>query len=243
MKHQASFHGPATVQIATCDSCLVIHLAHLSGKPSEKCIPVLNAILSDETIVKSGVGIDNDMLELYERFDQVQEAKSRLELGGIGGMDGRVGLKRLTKSILGVDLKKTKKLALSDWSQVPLTREQLSYSGRDAWAGAAIVAELQKHDLPAFATETLIEELRHQRPIHELYERANRRSKVKNQLKKLMQKNMSSSSSKREKRSSKTMPMSRKMDMQRLQEIILDTAPDRYMIFDVEPYGFHIHKN
>jgi hypothetical protein len=66
LKHRASFQGPATVQLATPDSCLVVHLVRTSGRRSQACSPILKAVLCDEMFVKAGCAIDDDLLALSE---------------------------------------------------------------------------------------------------------------------------------------------------------------------------------
>ena len=135
--------GPAVVQLATTQAALVVHLVKNDGRFSRACIPLLEAILKDDRIVKTGCGIDDDMLTLRERFKGL-EAYGRFELGGICPIvpGELVGLKRLTAMLLGLHLPKSKRLAASGWSQVPLSPAQITYSARDAWAGAAIAARL-----------------------------------------------------------------------------------------------------
>lgn len=77
----AAFQGPATVQLATPKSCLVVHLVrHPSGRRSQACSPILKAVLCDECFVKAGCALDEDMLALYDiwyvALPSVQHASS-----------------------------------------------------------------------------------------------------------------------------------------------------------------------
>ena len=122
-------------------------------------------------------------MELWDCWRGTLHARSRLDIGGIGSnRHGTTGLQRLAKSILGVNLKKSKKQALSDWSQVPLTDAQLIYSARDAWSGAAIVSQLADADPDTFGTEALIDLLKHEIPMQELIHRVQSRKKAKAKL-------------------------------------------------------------
>jgi len=117
---------------------------------------MLEAIFADDAIIKAGVGIDNDLLDFYSRFGI--EARSRLDLGGVGVQPNAVrgettGIKRLAKAVLGLDF--NKKLSLNDWSQIPLSKRQLSYCARDAWVGAAVVDVLCSRDPKTFHPEAL----------------------------------------------------------------------------------------
>jgi ribonuclease D len=180
-KDRSSFDDASTVQLATPDSCLVVHLVRgCSGRHSQVCAPVLKAVLCDEQYVKAGCALDDDMMALYEVWGGLK-AKSRLDLGFIGtGSSGqknnnnkrRSGLKTLSRAVIGVDLPKPKKISMSDWSSVPLTEKQIIYSARDAWAGAAIVNKLAEYDSDTFGHEALVRSLQHsETPISKLVDR------------------------------------------------------------------------
>jgi len=85
--------GPATIQISTPSSSLVIHLTsrpssntksrHSPSTTTTCDCKALQTFLSDPTILKVGAGIDGDMLDLY-RYNPALKAKSRFDIGGIG---------------------------------------------------------------------------------------------------------------------------------------------------------------
>jgi len=165
----------------------VVHLTRSSGSYSRACQPLLQAVLSDEVIVKAGCGIDMDMLELRSVWRGL-EARSRLDLGGLRAnyRHNTPGLKKLAASILGVDLPKSRRIATSDWSRFPLSVEQVTYSAWDAWVGAAVTEELARRDPSTFGTLALTERLRSQRSVEELYQRQRRRKRAKLILSSLM---------------------------------------------------------
>jgi hypothetical protein len=239
MKDKVNFVGPAVVQLATLDACLVVHLASANGRPSGSCGPPLEAVLRDETIVKAGVSLDQDMLELRQKWTRM-EARSRLDLGGVGASGSqRLGLKQLTSSILGVDLPKTRRLTMSNWSQVPLTSAQLAYSAWDAWAGAAIVAELAARDPDTFGTEALVDLLRPQRTIDDLYHRQRRRKGAKNQLSSLVAPYSFREKTRQPEKTSE-MPSWKAEMVSNLKDIMNENRLDHQNVFDVEPLGFSI---
>jgi len=226
--------GPVAIQFATPDACLVVHLLRQSGHPSRACLPILESILMDDRIIKAGVGIDKDLMELRRKWGLV-EAKSRFELGGIGvdGFDGKpVGLKRLSKSILSVDLPKNNVLACSNWNRMPLTRQQISYSARDAWSSAAIVKELAARAPKNFSPAPLCSLLSDQPSIAHLNYLALRRKDARVELSSLRGR---SAMFPREER-----PQSITRRAARLKRTIRATAPSRPMIFDISPLGFVI---
>lgn len=230
------FEGPATVQLATSESCLVIHLLRKTGRPSVASAPILEAVLADENIIKAGVGIDEDMMELYQTWGRL-EARSRLNLGGIGGGNDMKGLKRLSKAILQVDLPKSKKLATSNWSNLPLSAPQLAYSARDAWAGAAIVEELMMRDPDTFAPHCLKELLRYQTSIADMSAIAVERKVARAELSSLLQPFRSKRS-----KSVRELPGKVRLEASRLRCTIKDSAPLKPMLFDVSGLGIEIEE-
>lgn len=174
------------MQLATPDASLVIHLARRSGKHSQACAPIIKAILCDEQFVKAGCALDDDLISLYDLWGGV-DAKSRLDLGLLGGRSNRYGLKSLSKGLLGVDLPKPKDIAVSNWSAIPLTEHQIIYSARDAWAGAAIAKKLAEYDPTSFSHEVLVQTLPLMEPtISELADKQRRRDSAKKELRRLL---------------------------------------------------------
>ena len=183
---RTKFRGAATVQLSTLTSSIVIQLARNSGKPSQACAPLLEAVFNDETIIKAGVGVDDDMLELQTKWQSL-DARSRLDLGRICRLDANTGntpgLKSLCHHLVGVHLPKSKHVACSDWSELPLTFPQLAYSARDAWAGAAVAAVLEQEFPTEFSPGALVGHLENQRTIADLGKRLKRRKQAKHWIK------------------------------------------------------------
>jgi len=159
----------------------VVHLTRANGRPSGACGPLLEAVFRDQDIVKAGCGIDQDMLELRQARWPGLEATSRLDLGQLGrkAHGQTLGLKTLTQLILELDLPKSKNLARSDWSQVPLCEKQLAYAARDAWVAAAMVDELAAIDPDTFDTTALVQRLQQQRTMQEIAQRQSKRKQAK----------------------------------------------------------------
>ena len=119
----------ATVQLATEAECLVYQKRAGEGWP--EC---LARTLEDRNIIKVGCAVDDDALDLWS---EGLTLNSRLDLGGLSGsVRRRVGLANLTYSLLDLDMPKSRRVMLSDWSKT-LTREQVEYAALDAWAGRA----------------------------------------------------------------------------------------------------------
>jgi ribonuclease D len=150
---------------------------------------------------------------------------------------GSVGLQRLTSSILGVDLGKTKKQAMSDWSQVPLTDAQLIYSARDAWAGAAIVTELAAVDPDTFGTAALLDLLKTEQSMEDLIHLVKSRKQAKTQLASVLKPYVPS---KKRAAPRKEMPEKVKKKVRTLKRVLAETTRGGLVAFDVEPLGFKI---
>lgn len=193
---RSNFQNAATVQLATVDSCLVVHLVRGStGSHSAACSPILKSVLNDREYIKAGCAIDEDMMALSEIWDGL-DARSRLDLGFLGKRSAsqRIGLKDLTAAVVGLDLPKPKRITLSDWTVVPLTEAQIIYSARDAWAGAAIANKLAESQPASFGREALVGAFEGEIPISNLIKRQQRRDKAKRDLGKLLRPYKSKSS-------------------------------------------------
>jgi len=155
------FQGPATIQLATTKSSIVLQLvdsidSRRNRRPSQSCASIIHTLLADPTIIKAGVELDRDIVELYQAWNRgtshpyFSHAKSRLNLENhiqLPNWTQKPGLKTLCRHVVGVELlkspqKKNQWISYSNWSQVPLMKSQLYYAGRDAWAGAAICEAL-----------------------------------------------------------------------------------------------------
>ena len=110
------------------------------------------------------------------------EGRSRFDLGLEGRAfttahtpthHQRVGLKRLTADILGVDLLKSRRLSLESVSADGRTAR-----ARDAWAGAAICARLAKAKPGAFATPALVQHLHHQPSLQQVVQGREQRKRA-----------------------------------------------------------------
>ena len=226
------FQGPATVQIAVADAAVVVQLVDRNGNPSDASASVLQAMLADETIIAAGVGLDQDMIELHREWGSGDsEIKGRFDMGGIGGSAGRTAaLKTLTQTVVQVELQKSRKLAVSNWGQVPLKEEQIAYCARDAWAAAAIMAELAERDPDTYSQAALIKRLEKEVSIAELDTRARGRKVAKTRLLKILGKGDD-----RVKVEDLSDDLQQEVD--ELEVTMRNLAPPRPFIFDVHPLG------
>jgi len=131
-------------------------------------------------------------------------------------INNKSGLQGLCRAILGVDLPKDKIDSASDWTQFPLTDDQITYAARDAWAGVAIATKLAsmnvkimggddgnngndnfdigasaagetKNTKPIFSRDSLVEVLQKaETPLPQLAERHRQRKRAKVELRELL---------------------------------------------------------
>ena len=239
IQQQALFDGPAVVQLSTPDCALVVQLTRDRYQRQSTACTAVSALLSDPSIVKVCTSIDEDMLELY-RFNRQLKARSRFDLGGVGSGQGskqRIGLQRLVRAVLGVEMKKSKKLAMSNWSK-PLTKQQVEYAARDAWAGAAVIDDLSNRHPETFSAESVARLLRDERPIQEIHKRAARRKKARTQLKTIREQYQQYSAFDLQYKPQKLgLPPIVIEELDRLTEVLEETSPDGLIGFDAEPLG------
>jgi hypothetical protein len=230
---KVDYIGPATVQMSTVEASLVVHLCDKNGRPIKDTVPVIQDVLSNPDVIKAGVGIDQDMLELVRAWESSNEdICGRFDMSGIGGINGRaMSLKNLAKGILGVDLFKSKKLAMSNWGSVPLTDKQIDYAARDAWASAAILEELGRRDPKTYSPQSLLDLVAPDEiGMKEMDVRARARKDAKTQYFDIVGKGDT-------KVDRKDLSKEQLGEAERLQGVMKMLAPPRYYKFDVEHLG------
>ena len=212
------------------DASLVLQIAQEDGGAVADTMPLLRDILEDKNILKAGVGVDQDMLELF-RWEplELQDVSARMDIGGIGGGHGRTAsLKSLANKVLGVDLPKSKKLAMSNWGKAPLDKQQIAYAARDAWASAAVLHELAALDPTTYSTEALLDLiLPDECTVNSLDCRAAARKKVKTKLLDILEKDG-------EKIDRRTLSEAQNSQVAELEKEFKSLAPPKPVIFDIE---------
>ena len=110
------------LQLSSGDEALLIQLF------SVETTPRLLGVLADTSVVKVGVGIQDDADKL--------QADWAITVNGAVDIGAGMSLKRVVHRATGVVLKKEKRISLSNWEQDTLSREQIIYAGLDAWSAA-----------------------------------------------------------------------------------------------------------
>jgi ribonuclease D len=117
---------PCLVQAATARAVYLFQLSRM------EVLPALAELLAGPSVVKAGVGIANDMLQLKKVFPFTVE--NTLDLGVIArrrGM-GQSGVRNLAGMLLGFRIPKGNRT--SNWAAPRLSPAQITYAATDAWA-------------------------------------------------------------------------------------------------------------
>ncbi|SJL05889.1 uncharacterized protein ARMOST_09225 [Armillaria ostoyae] len=139
----------ALVQIATKTEVFLFQLSAMFAVPSS-----LKNFLEDSSIIKVGVGIQNDAKKLYQDHrlsvrscvDLSMFARSVDNASWKGPFKNPIGLARLVSTYLGFELSKGS-ITRSNWEARPLSLAQLRYAANDAHAGYAVYSHLCTLDL------------------------------------------------------------------------------------------------
>jgi ribonuclease D len=118
-------HPPSLVQIATAKMVYLIQIKRVD------CAEVLASILNNKRIIKAGVAIIYDLVELGKLFP-IQPANV-IDLGDVAKKNGllQTGIRNLTGIFLNGRI--TKGARTSNWTRANLSVSQQQYAATDAW--------------------------------------------------------------------------------------------------------------
>ncbi|XP_050915994.1 uncharacterized protein LOC127131103 [Lathyrus oleraceus] len=122
----------AVLQLCIGGECLIFQILHASYIPES-----LIAFLGNKNYKFVGVGIKDDVDKLLRDFSL--HVVSFVDLRTLAAIKRRdeslkfAGLKTLAFRVLGIEIEKSKKITLSDWSNFPLTVKQIEYACLDAF--------------------------------------------------------------------------------------------------------------
>lgn len=131
----------AVLQLSTETSCLVLHIIHIKAFPR-----YLVDIIGNPDVAKVGCGITQDINKLFR--DTGLRCKGAIDLvrvaSKIGCTKGQgLGLKALSKNLLGIEMNKPKRIQLSNWESLPLHTSQIHYAALDAWMGIELYLHMK----------------------------------------------------------------------------------------------------
>jgi ribonuclease D len=106
------------------------------------CSAALVEILAAPGVVKTGVGIADDLRQLKKVFPFSEAAV--VDVGSLAKRLGieQTGLRNLAGLVLGYRIPKGKRT--SNWAAQQLTREQIGYAAMDAWAARELYLRIKE---------------------------------------------------------------------------------------------------
>lgn len=140
-------YAPSLLQLATDREVFLFQLRHSLPEP-------LLAILSAPGIVKAGVGLKDDLLNLQALMAFVPQGF--VDLAVLARQRGLAasGLRGLAAAVCGIRISKSART--TNWARPDLSPQQIQYAATDAWIGREIYKRLK----------TLPEGPPHHRPRH-----------------------------------------------------------------------------
>ncbi|MDR2696728.1 MAG: 3'-5' exonuclease domain-containing protein 2 [Deltaproteobacteria bacterium] len=127
---------PSLIQLAASDRIFLLQLAFVPFGAG------LAALLSDESILKVGVGIWDDMRELGKLHPF--EGASAVDLGDLARSLKlpTQGLRNMAANLLGWRISKGSRC--SNWSLPDLSPRQIAYAATDAWIGRELYLKMRE---------------------------------------------------------------------------------------------------
>ncbi len=125
------------VQVANEQGALLIQLE------SQCVFNIVSDLISSEEILKVGFGLKQDKQQLYRFFGgQLNNSKDLCTSFSQYGIKQRVGAQAAVALVFGRQLKKSKKVQLSNWANKVLTENQIIYAANDAYSAFDVYARL-----------------------------------------------------------------------------------------------------
>jgi ribonuclease D len=123
--HKGQSYTVSLVQIATAHTVFLFQLSRLD------CAGVLTGVLENTAIIKAGIALADDLLQLKRIFPFVE--KNMVDLGTIAQRQGfqQTGVRNLAGLLLGRRI--TKGAQTSNWASPQLSPKQITYAATDAW--------------------------------------------------------------------------------------------------------------
>ena len=127
---------PALIQLAAADRIFLLQLAFVPFGAG------MAALLSDERILKAGVGIRDDMRELGKLYPF--EGAGIVDLGNLARSLKlpTQGLRNMAANLLGLRISKGSRC--SNWSLSELSPRQITYAATDAWIGRELYLKMRE---------------------------------------------------------------------------------------------------
>ncbi len=122
---KGAIYPPSLVQVATARAVYLFQFRQVD------CADVLRKLMANRHLIKAGVALNNDLVQLRKLFDF--EAHNVLDLGEAARKHGcqQTGVRNLVGIFLHARI--TKSARTSNWARANLTRSQQIYAATDAW--------------------------------------------------------------------------------------------------------------
>ncbi|XP_028765124.1 Werner Syndrome-like exonuclease [Neltuma alba] len=134
----------AILQLCVENTCLILQLFCLDDVPEN-----LRKFLTDSNFTFVGVQVKNDIKKLRKEYGiECSNGVDVLEVAKREWPEkfSRSGLKHLAKELVGLEMKKNKKVTMSEWHVRDLSYEQVEYACIDAYASYWIGHKLLVED-------------------------------------------------------------------------------------------------
>ncbi len=129
----------ALMQISTSTKCFLFQIKKFQD------LYFLKEILSNPSIKKVGIGLNNDRKKLYRRYGVLLENVVSIdEIFKVLGNRDAVGMKQMVARVLDKNISKKKSISVSRWDNIKLSKEQIIYAADDAFASLEIYEKLRE---------------------------------------------------------------------------------------------------
>jgi ribonuclease D len=134
--HKNQFHLPCLVQIATASAVYLFQLRRMEFSGA------LADVLENPALIKAGIGLANDFTSLKKVFPF--EPHNIVDLSLLAQRQGikQSSIRNLAALMFGFRV--TKGCATSNWENVRLTPEQITYAATDAWVCRELFLRFQQ---------------------------------------------------------------------------------------------------
>ena len=130
---------PSLAQVATAHDVYLFQVVH------REVAAVVAGVVSNEHIVKAGVGVADDLKALKKVIEFSE--KSIVDLGSAAKRSGhqQSGVRNLVALFLGFRIPKGAKT--TNWARSRLSEQQITYAATDAWACRELYLEFRSRGL------------------------------------------------------------------------------------------------
>lgn len=132
-------NNPSLIQLATLNAVFIFQLKILQLDKA------LTTIFSDHRIIKTGVGIAEDMRLLRKLHDF--EPAGLVDLGDVARKNTIKTSSLRGLAAIFMEVRISKAARCSNWSKTELTGKQIDYAATDAWISRQVYMRMREHRL------------------------------------------------------------------------------------------------